>query len=141
VSAGCGWGTRQQTAILHVDGYAAACSSARRPGNACCVSRSAIRGLRPQQHRRPRPPPYYTGLSAAAPSASAHAAPLTSAAFSLSQFGWIVGFLATAIVGPGVWAQTQVNTLRSEQVAAITSLRADTVSKADFAELKSQTRP
>ena len=46
--------------------------------------------------------------------------------------------LVTVIAGVILAGYSQVSTLRSEQVTAITALRADSVSKADFAELKGQ---
>ena len=64
--------------------------------------------------------------------------PNTTVSFTLTQFIVMIATVATGVLGPVLWAQGQVNTLRAEEVAAVSSLRTDLVSKTDFNELKGQ---
>lgn len=64
--------------------------------------------------------------------------PGTSVTFSLSQFIGMLAAVVAGVIGPVMWAQSQVNSLRTDEMKDIAALRADTASKADFAELKGQ---
>jgi hypothetical protein len=68
--------------------------------------------------------------------------PAASVTFTLPQILGALAVLAGLIVGPIVgtviWAATQVNSLRTDEMKDIAALRADTVSHADFTEMKGQ---
>jgi uncharacterized protein HemX len=57
---------------------------------------------------------------------------------SPKQFFGLVSVLMLLVVGPVVWGFTQTGQLRAEQAAAIASVRADMVTKADFVQMQSK---